>query len=89
MNEFLLSLKIDDKRCHPLTKFATNKGKRKVVTSDHNPMLTTFNINYTRVNEYNNRHEIYNFKDTSGQVKFFEATEHNTNFLDSVTKPVN
>ena len=70
-------------------KFATYKGKRKVVTSDHNPMLATFNINYTRVKEYKKRHEIYNFKDTDGQVKFFEATEHNTKFLDSVIKPVN
>ena len=59
---FLEYLMIDDQRISPLTKYATTKGVKKVVKSDHNIMYGKFSIDYRNIIWKQPRREVFNLK---------------------------
>ena len=72
---------IDENRVHVLTKYCTTKGSKKEVQSDHNVQFSKFSLKYQEV-KCKTKREIFNFKNTDCQQKFFYVTE-NTNKLSS------
>ena len=55
---------IDEERNYTLTKYATTKGKKKKISSDHNPILASFNIEYEKCKSKEIRREIFNLKNS-------------------------
>ena len=47
--QYFEKLVIDEERRFTLTKYATTNGKKKKITSDHNPMFANFNIEYQKI----------------------------------------
>ena len=77
MLENITEMNIDEERLNVLTSVSkTNKGIVKH-ESDHNSIITKFNINWTK-KERPCRQEIFNFKDMVGQRKFKEMTSNST-----------
>ena len=70
---------VDDKRLHVLTKYASKKGYRKKVQSDHNILYGKFKLKYTTKKSFTRR-EIFDFKIKEGQRMFFEATNISNRF---------
>ena len=69
----MIKMVIDEDRINVLTKYATAKGVKKTIESDHNPMYAEFTLQYN-VKKPAVRKEIFNFKDKACQKKFFEVT---------------
>ena len=78
----LVSLKIDEKREHVLSKVIKTKKGPKFQESDHNPIITEFDLALKDI-EKEKRKEIYNFKNKEGLAKF-RALTSNTKMLSSV-----
>ena len=53
LNGFLENMFIDDAQIFSLKKYASMKGKQKIVKSDHNVMVASFNIHIQSVNHKN------------------------------------
>ena len=70
---FLEEMVIDEKRIHVLTKYASKKGNRKKVQSDHNILYGKFSLKYNTKKKFLRR-EIFDFKNKEGQKLFYEAT---------------
>ena len=65
---------------HVLTKYATKKGIKTKVESDHNLLICEINVAYQRkVPE--KRREIFNFKNKEGMKKFKEKTTSNESLV--------
>ena len=77
--EYLEEMIVDDKREYVLTKFASSKGHRKKVESDHNVLYGKFTLKY---NSKKNvvRREVFDFKDKDSQKKFHELTNITSKF---------
>ena len=76
---------IDEDRKHVLTKVVkTKKGVRKV-ESDHNPIITKINLNWSK-ETVKERIELFNLKNKECQAKFKieTSTESNKGMLSSV-----
>ena len=71
---FLEQMFIDEKRNFPLTKYATTKGTKKIVKSDHNIMYAKFSIQYRNEGWKRPRKEVFNLKNPECQAKFTEVT---------------
>jgi exonuclease III len=82
LNKNLVTIKIDEKREHVLTKVVKTKKGPKLQESDHNPIITEFNLVLKECEE-EEKYEIYNLKSKEGQEKFKEYTS-NTKMLSSV-----
>ena len=71
MSKFVNEVIIDDHRIHTLTMYASSKGSKKNIVSDHNILFSKFSIELisepTKV-----RNEFFNFKNTKNQMKFFK-----------------
>ena len=78
--QYFENMVIDEERKLTLTKYATTKGNKKKISSDHNPMMANFNIEYEKMTIKENRKEIFNLKNGECQSKFFEETNKGTNF---------
>ena len=72
--KFFVKMEIDEARKYTLTKYATSKGVKSKVLSDHNPMFAKFNINYEKSRQSAPRREIFNLKNKECQTSFFEET---------------
>ena len=68
------SMLIDEERKFTLTNYATTKGKKKIIQSDHNPLLATFNLKYEKKRNKCQRREIFNLKNKECQESFFLDT---------------
>ena len=68
----LVSCHVDSERKHVLTKIT----KKKQIESDHNSIITRFNIKWQNKPQEENI-EIFNFKDDIGKQKFKEMTSNN------------
>ena len=77
MVEHFVSLEVDEKRKHVITKI-TNETK---VESDHNVLKSKFKISW-QSSDKQEKNEIYNLKNKEGQVKFKKETS-NANYLSS------
>ena len=82
MAETLVKMEIDEARKYVLTKVTKTKKGYKVQESDHNTILTEFNLKL-KVNEDDNKIEMYNLKNLECQQKFKECTS-NTKMLSSI-----
>ena len=54
-----------------MTKYATTKGIKQVVESDHNVMFAKFMINYEDKRRKKQRKEIFELKNPIGKGLFF------------------
>ena len=71
--EELESMLIDEEGKHALTKIVKSKGATKSKQSDHNTIVSKFNICW-KEKKKSERVEIYNLKNREGQKKFKELT---------------
>ena len=71
--EFVSRMTVDEERVDVLTKYANKKGAGKKVESDHNMLVTDFNIHYSKFKK-NLRIEVYDFKNPDAQKEFLEQT---------------
>ena len=78
----LVCMKVDKKRDHVLTKVIKTKNGPKVQESDHNPIISEFDLRL-KDDEDETRKEIFNYKDKEG-LERFKAYTPNTNMLSSV-----
>ena len=73
-------MEVDEARNYTLTKFSTSKGNKKKVLSDHNPMFASFNIEYQKSKNNQDRREVFNLKNSECQSQFFEETDRGLKF---------
>ena len=79
MFSYLSSMVIDEARTFVLTKYAKIRGKTVVTQSDHNPLICQFNYLWSdKIQNGKQRHEIFNYKDPEGVIKFKELASLNT-----------
>ena len=72
--DFFALMFIDEERSFPLTKYATTKGVKKIVESDHNLLYAKFTIEYKNTPWRQDRHEVFNLKNPECKAKFSEVT---------------
>ena len=88
---FLNNMMIDDKRKYPLTKFASTKGRKKIIKSDHNTLFAKFSIDYRNIIWKRPRKEVFNLKNPVCQAKFTEVTNNSQKlkecFLNTLSFP--
>ena len=77
LNKFLEVMVIDEAQTFSLMKYASTKGIRKIVKSDHNIMFSAFYISYQNVMYKKPRRELYNLKNKECQEIFSEVSECN------------
>ena len=73
MKNYLEEMTIDDDRIHVLTKYASSRGLKKKIISDHNILFSRFSILFD-TKPKTVRREIFNFKDKENQAAFLEET---------------
>ena len=72
--QFLEHMFIDEERNFSLTKYATTKGVKKIVKSDHNILYAKFFMEYKSLAWKRPRKEVFNLKNPECQAKFKEVT---------------
>ena len=82
MMENLVEMKIDEDRKYVLTKVTQTKKGIKLQSSDHNTILTEFNLKLNSDQDAQ-KIELYNLKNVECQEKF-KAYTSNTNMLSSI-----
>ena len=82
MMENLVEMKVDEAKEHVLTKVTKTKKGLKIKESDHNTIVTEFNLKLD-ANEDNERFELYNLKNKECQEQF-KAYTSNTKILSSI-----
>ena len=80
--QYFEAMIIDEERYLTLTKYATSKGSKKNIQSDHNPMFARFNIEYRKKYFKEQRMEIFNLKNSECQETFFQDTSQGIKFQD-------
>ena len=81
MHKSLLSIQIDEDRNHVLTSFTKTKSVQTIQESDHNSLITKFNLKW----EDNVKHiktEVFNFNNKDGQKRFKEMPSNHTKLSD-------
>ena len=69
----MIECHVDEERQRVLTKISKTKQGTKRLESDHNSIITRFDLSVTK-KEKVRKIEIFNFKDESGLQKFKEMT---------------
>ena len=82
LQEYLVAVSIDEERKHILSKISKTKKGVKVKESDHNTILTEFNLKVI-ANQPKEKIEVYNLKNKDCQNAFKEYTSK-TNMLSSI-----
>ena len=77
LSQFLKSMKVDEDRIFTLTKYASTKGVRKIVKSDHNILFADFLIEHKNFRQKRPRVEVFNVKNAECQQHFKRETENN------------
>ena len=81
----IVLVKIDEEKNHALTKLIKTKNGTKVKSSDHNPILTHFDIKWNK-KASKQRIEMFNLKNQEGQEKFKILTSKTNEFTEAVQK---
>ena len=79
MRPFLKSMLIDEERKHSLYNFSQIKQNKRVVPSDHNPIILDLNIEFCKLKP--ERREMFNLKNKLCQEAFKIETENNPQLL--------
>ena len=74
LNELIEGMLIDEEQNFSLMKYASIKGKHKIVKSDHNAMFAYFDLQYQNVNCKKPRRELFNLKNIVCQEIFTDVT---------------
>ena len=74
LKSYLEEMIIDEDRIHVLTKYASRKGIKKTIFSDHNILYSRFSILFDQKPK-EIRKELFNFKDKEGQAAFLKETD--------------
>jgi hypothetical protein len=77
---------VDEKRNFPLTKYATTKGIKKIVKSDHNIMNAKFSIQYRNEGWKRPRKEVFNLKNPECQAKLRKCFNESLSFSDQCNR---
>ena len=75
LSQFIKSMKVDEDRIFTLTKYASTKGVRKIVKSDHNILFADFLIEHKNFSQKRPRIEVFNVKNAECQQNFKRETE--------------
>ena len=73
------ALVVDEKKTNAITKLVKTKYEVKTIESDHNALISYFQIAWDRKVK-DERVEMFNLKSSEGQIKFKEITSRNGNF---------
>ena len=84
LSEFLEQMLIDENRNFPLTKYATTKGVKKLVKSDHNILYAQFSMSYKSINWKKSRKEHFNLKNPECQKRFHDVTNNSKKIKNSM-----
>ena len=79
MRPFLQKMLIDEDRKFSLSNFAQMRQNKRVIESDHNPIIVDLNIHYSKRKP--ERIEMFNLKNEACQEKFKSETENNSELL--------
>ena len=71
-------LLIDESRKYSLAKYQKLKNGTKVIESDHNSLVGTFNLTFQQMKTKDVKNEVFNFKDPDGQKVFKQMTSGTT-----------
>ena len=74
---------IDEERNFSLTHITKEQGQAKYIDSDHNPLITEFNISFKKANN-TERKEVFNYKNKECQKEYKRLTNKTTKFTDIV-----
>ena len=93
--EHVDSVRTDEEQTNCLAKFVKTKGGAKVVKSDHNSIITKFNVAWSQKTK-KDKVKLFNLKNTEGQKKFKILTskpgilsdmfKNNSTDIESLTK---
>ena len=81
LHAYLETMFIDEQRIFTLVKYASMKGKQKIVKSDHNILFAKFSIQYQNILMKRQRKEYFNLKNPACQKLFHEVTQNNPKLL--------
>ena len=73
LEKYMIECHVDEERSRVLTKISKTKQGTRRVESDHNSIITRFDLSVTEKQKVRNI-EIFNFKDENGLKKFKEMT---------------
>ena len=76
MQQELVSIQIYEERKHVLTSITRTMNGPKIHESDHDTIITKFNLKWKEKDKQ--KIEVLNFNDKEGQKKFKEMTSKNT-----------
>jgi hypothetical protein len=79
LKNYFERMSIDENRYHVLTKYASTKGVKCKVESDHNILYGVFSIKYDFIHTKVLR-EVFNFKNQEFRKKFFEVSNNTNKF---------
>ena len=79
MRPFLQKMLIDEDRKFSLSNFAQMRQNKRVIESDHNPIIVDLNFQYSKRKP--ERIEMFNLKNEACQEKFKSETENNSELL--------
>lgn len=79
---FVTSMTVDENKTHVLTKYASKKGKKVLVESDHQALILETAIPWKRQNSSKERKEVFNLKNHENQKIFFNLTQNTTVLTD-------
>ena len=81
--KLIVKMKIDEDGIFTLSKFSTQKGKKSIKKSDHNPLILDINLAWNSRNmKKTPRLEIFNFKKPKDFAEFQKNTENNDDLTD-------
>ena len=80
MLPFITKLFIDEDREYSLSNFAQLKANRRVIESDHNPLVLDLSIEFSKKKPQ--RVEMFNLKNKACQEAFKSETENNNELID-------
>ena len=75
---YFSEMKIDESRLYSLTRYQKTKNGIKVTESDHNTLVSHFDIKWDVFDENKNQIKVFNFKDLEAQKVFTYLTSKNT-----------
>ena len=84
--EYLEVMLIDEKRLFALTKYASQKGRKKIIKSDHNILYAKFSIKYNKCSKKAPQKVIFNFKNSESLAVYTNVTSNSPKLRNCFSK---
>ena len=75
---YIVKMRVDEKRENALINFKAAKQIKRVIESDHNPVILDLNLIFSGIKP--ERVEVFRFKDKEAQILFKQLTTNTTDF---------